>query len=132
MALIQAFARAQFNPKGDFLIGFRSKLAAAAVRAQNVAYEEAMALVPVDTGELRSSIEKSPVVDDGEMVTATITATAPHAAWVEFGTGIRGLASAGADARHTYSLNWPGMPSQSFLRPALDVARSQVLEEFRR
>ncbi len=132
MSIIKAFARAQFSPPGDFLVGFRSKIAAAAVRAQEVAYEEAVALVPVDTGELRSSIEKSAVVDDGEMVTATITATAPHAAYVEFGTGQRGIQSSGADARHRYSMDWKGMPAQPYLRPALDTARRRILEEFSR
>lgn len=130
--LVKAYSRAQFLPKGDFFVGVRSRIQAAAERAQEVAYEEAKALVPVDTGELRESIQKDEVKDDGEFITATISAAAPYAGYVEFGTGLRGVASPGADRRHVYSLSWPGMPSQAFLRPALDSARAQVLKEFNR
>lgn len=132
MALIKAFARAQFNPPGDLLVGFRSTIAAAAERAQDIAYEEAVALVPVDTGELRESIEKDPIVDDGQTVTATVSANADHAGYVEFGTGQRGAESPGADLRHSYTLSWRGMPAQPFLRPALDAARKRILQEFSR
>jgi HK97 gp10 family phage protein len=132
MSLIQAYARAQFRPPGEFLIGFRSKLAAIATRAQDIAYEEARALVPVDTGELRDSIQKDPIVDDGELVIATVSATANHSAYIEFGTGKRGAESPGADLRHRYTLSWPGMVAQPYLRPALDSARGKVLEEFQR
>lgn len=132
MKLIQAYARAQFRPPGEFLVGFRSKLKTAALRAQEVAYEEARTLVPVRSGELRDSIQKDPPTDDGDRITATISATAPHAAFLEFGTGRRGAASPGADLRHVYTLSWPGMGAQPYLRPALDSARSQILAEFGR
>jgi len=132
MSLIKAYARAQFRPPGDFLIGFRSKLIAATERAQQIALQEAKAIVPVDTGLLRDSIEKGPVVDDGQMVTGTVFATAPYAGYVEFGTGRRGAESPGSDLRHSYTLTWPGQVAKPYLRPALDNARQRVREEFSR
>jgi HK97 gp10 family phage protein len=132
MSLIKAYARAQFNPPGEFFVGIKTKLHAAAVRAQDILVEEARRLVPVDTGDLRDSIQKDPIVDDGAMVTATVSATAPHAAYVEFGTGQRGAESPGSDLRHSYKMSWKGMPAQPYLRPAQDMSRGKILEEFGR
>jgi HK97 gp10 family phage protein len=110
---------------------FRSKLYAAAERSQDVLLEEARANVPVDTGELRSSIQRLPVVDDGETITADVVATAEHAAYVEYGTGLRGMSSSGAGP-FIYDQGWLGMPAQPYMRPALDVARKRIKQEFRR
>jgi hypothetical protein len=60
-----------------------------------------------------------------------VQATSPHAAYVEFGTGQRGAASAGA-GNGPYSETWPGMPAQPYLRPALDTARPAILGAFAR
>ena len=132
MSLIQAYARAQFLPPGDFLIGFRSRLVPVVERAQEVGYQEARAIVPVRTGRLQASITKGPITDDGKPCSGTIYSTAEYAGYVEFGTGRRGAESPGADRRHRYSSTWPGMAAQPFLRPALDSARQQVREEFSR
>jgi len=93
--------------------------------------QEAEAIVPVDTGELALSITALPVVDTGERIIAEVVATAPHAAYVEFGTGVRGAGSAGAGP-FDYNMDWPGMEAQPYMRPALDVARARVFEEFKR
>jgi HK97 gp10 family phage protein len=90
---------------------------------------EAQAIVPIDTGELQSSIGTGPVELVGNTVSGTVEATAPYAAYVEFGTGQRGAASAGAGAG-PYSPTWPGMPAQPYLRPALDTARPAILGAF--
>jgi HK97 gp10 family phage protein len=132
MSLVKAYSRAQFTTTGAFFVGVRSRLVAAAERAQEIAFQEAKNLVPVDTGALQASIQKDQVTDDGEIVTATVSATMPYAGYVEFGTGKRGAESAGADLRHTYKMDWPGMVAQPYLRPALDTARAQVLLEFTR
>lgn len=108
-----------------------SRLVTAAERAQAIVKQEAEALVPIDTGELALSIQALPVVDDGKRVVAEVVATAPHAAYVEYGTGMRGASSPGAGP-FQYDPNWPGMPAQPYLRPALDLARKQVKEEFSR
>lgn len=132
MSLIKATAKADFTNTHEFFLNVKSKIASAVIRSQEILLQEAVALVPVDTGELQASIRTVPPTDDGEMVTGQVEATADHAGYVEFGTGVRGSASAGADHRHTYDPTWPGMPAQPFLRPALDVARARILQEFSR
>ncbi len=91
---------------------------------------EAEAIVPVDTGELRGSIGTT-VAWEGQQVNGSVQATAPHSAYVEFGTGIAGASSAGAGQGITYSPTWPGMPAQPYLRPALDTGRPAILSAFR-
>lgn len=95
-------------------------------QSAEIVLEEAEALVPVDTGELRES-------GHVEMISDTIAAVvfdSPHAAFVEYGTGIRGEASPGA-GEGPYDPNWPGMVAQPYLRPALDTARPAIVEIFR-
>ncbi len=89
-------------------------------------YKKADALVPVDTGELRGSASNE-VVDSGSVVTGTVAYESDHAAFVEFGTGIRGAASPGAGP-YSYDPTWPGMDAQPFLRPALDESDEDVLD----
>ena len=108
-----------------------STLEQSAVRAQQVVVQEAQALVHVITGELRESIHGKPVVDTGQHLIANVVASAPHAAYEEFGTGIRGANSAGA-GNVPYDLAWPGREAHPYLRPALDIGRAKVLEEFTR
>ncbi len=110
---------------------YASKIKAAVERSQDIVKQEAERLVPVDTGELALSITAAPIVDDGQTYSGLVIATADHAAYVEFGTGARGAASEGA-GDVPYNRNWPGMPAQPYLRPALDYARKQILEEFSR
>lgn len=132
MSLIHATSK--FTP-GDtrLVMGIvQSKLVGAAERAQAIVKQEAEAIVPVLSGELALSIQADPVFDDGHQITATVSATAPHAAYVEFGTGVRGASSPGAGAGIDYSMDWAGMPAQPYLRPALDTARAKILEEFQR
>lgn len=105
------------------------RLAKAIEQSQAVVADEARAIVPVDTGELQSSIGTGPVELVGSTVSGTVEATAGHAAYVEFGTGQRGAASAGAGAG-PYSPSWPGMPAQPYMRPALDTARPAILGAF--
>lgn len=106
-------------------------MVAAVTEACGAVANEAEAIVPVDTGELRASIGVGPVALEGNAVTGTVEATAPYAAYVEYGTGIRGAASAGAGPG-PYSGSWPGMPAQPYLRPSLDTARPDIIEAFAR
>jgi HK97 gp10 family phage protein len=105
------------------------KLFAKVQRSQAVVVEEAKAICPVDTGELRDSIIAREIVNDGQRIIGAVVATAGHAAFVEFGTGARGAASAGAGP-FSYTMSWPGMVAQPYMRPALDIARGGVLAEF--
>ena len=86
---------------------------------------------PVDTGALRESIDTQMyrgvqnAQQGGSLASSLFSVTAevaPHedyAAYVEFGTGRRGAASAGAGP-FEYRQDWPGMTAQPFLRPAAD------------
>lgn len=95
----------------------------------NLVLEEAKAIVPVDTGELRDSggVE---VQETEKSVRALVVFTAEHSAYVEFGTGLRGSQSPGR-GKGPYKLSWPGMPAQPYLRPAMDSAREAGLTLFR-
>jgi hypothetical protein len=77
-----------------------------------------------DTGDLRDSGSLS-VESEGTKVTASIVFDSDHAAYNEFGTGIRGAASEGAGP-YPYDLNWPGMAAIPFLRPAADEEKPNV------
>lgn len=98
-------------------------------QSAEVVLEEAEAIVPVDTGELRESghveIESAGPVAHGFVVFDSL-----HAAFVEFGTGIRGADSPDAGAG-PYSTSWPGMTPRPYARPALDTNRGAILEIFR-
>lgn len=96
----------------------------------HIVLEETEAIVPVDTGELRESGHVEIIESSGPKPSAAVVFDAGHAAYVEYGTGIRGAASAGA-GEGPYSESWPGMPAQPFLRPSLDTARPAILEVFR-
>ena len=67
-------------------------------QAAEVVLEEAEALVPVDTGELRESghIEVKDIVASQLTASAKVIFDSPHAAFVEYGTGIRGASSPSA------------------------------------
>lgn len=100
-------------------------IAAGVAAAQAVIAQEAQAICPVRTGALRDSITAEDPSDNGTSVCGTVSANMPYAAYVEFGTGIRGAASPGAGP-YPYSSAWPGMVAQPYLRPALDSARQAV------
>lgn len=105
------------------------KAATAAVdAASEIVLGRAREIVPVDTGELVSSGGYT-VEWKGKQVTGTISFTAEHAAYVEFGTGIRGASSPGAGP-YAYNPDWPGMRAQPYLRPALDSSREEIRDEF--
>jgi hypothetical protein len=80
----------------------------------------ALGLVPRRTGELADS---GHVETNGPI--AAVVFDSPHAAFVEFGTGIRGAASPGAGDVE-YSESWPGMAAQPYLRPAYDAKKNDA------
>lgn len=126
-------ATARFIPRANTVLKavVESKIRPAVERAQDIVIEEARALVPVDTEELRASIGRGPVVESKSMVAGSVKADAEHAAYVEFGTGVRGAAT-GGDPSIKYDPSWPGMEAQPYLRPAIDAVRRRILSEFGR
>ena len=87
-------------------------------------------LVAVDTGDLKGSGHMT-VTLEGQVVTGRVIYDSDHAAYVEFGTGIRGAASPGTGKGIVYSSTWKGMPAQAFLRPALDNNKENTISAFR-
>lgn len=105
------------------------RLIKAVENASEVVVTEAKAICPVDTGALQDSIADQ-VKWEGTKVTGSVYAPMPYAAYVEFGTGIRGASSAGAGP-YAYSPTWTGMAARPFLRPALDTSRGGILDAFK-
>jgi HK97 gp10 family phage protein len=81
---------------------------------------DAKDLAPVDTGQLRNSIQAS-VKEKGGKVVGKVSTNVEYAAYVEFGTGQRGEDSPSPpkyDGQLNYRQDWTGMPAQPFLYPA--------------
>lgn len=122
-------ARATYTPRGSGGQFIAAKITPAIIKsvaaAQGLIVQEARSLCPVRTGQLRDSIAAAEPEDTGKTVVGQVYASEPHAAFVEYGTGQRGAASAGA-GKGPYSASWHGMAAQPFLRPALDSTREAV------
>lgn len=117
------------------------RVIAATQAATEAVAEEARAIVPVDTGALRASIA-SRTEWIGRCARGYVMALAPHAAFVEFGTGLTGIGT------YPYSLpvlgvpftgswiydykrqKWHGMAAQPYLRPSLDTSRPAILRAY--
>ena len=118
------------------------RIAAAVTEGCEAVVTEAQSIVPIDTGELSASIHTASVQLVGSVVSGTVVADAPHAAFVEYGTGLTG------EGTYPYDLpaegvpytggwvydykdqNWQGHPAQPFMRPAVDNARPAIVDAF--
>ena len=127
-------AKSVYRPRlstGQFIDAKITPGVIAAVEASDaMVLQEAQAIVPVRSGELLASGKVLPVEQKGSTVVGGVAFTAHHAAYVEFGTGIRGAAGPGSGP-YPYSTTWPGMSPQPYLRPALDTAREAIRGLFR-
>lgn len=128
---ITAYAR--FTPRdqfGQFITAHITPAVRASVEAGAKMIEDrAKELCPVDTGALRDSI--STEMDERDFsIQAKVAPHMPYAAYVEFGTGIRGAASAGA-GKGPYSSTWPGQAAQPYMRPAVDESKEAIRDLFR-
>ena len=122
-------ATAVFTPRGAGGQFAKVVLTPAAVEGVNAAlqiiYDRSQELVAVDTGELKASGRVNEAQATELSVSGSVEYTAGHAAYVEFGTGVRGAASPGAGAG-PYNPAWPGMAAQPYVRPAMDESHDQV------
>lgn len=93
---------------------------------------EAKTLCPVDTGELRNSIN-SKVEKDSSGIAATVSTNLEYAAYQEFGTGQRGESSGPPkyDGSLSYRQDWKGIPAQPFIYPALKNNEDRILEDIK-
>ena len=85
-------------------------------------------LCPVDTGALQASITTE-IEELPSTIRGTVSPHMHYAAYVEYGTGQRGAASAGAGAG-PYSESWPGMAASPYMRPAMDSSREKIVNIF--
>ena len=91
----------------------------------------AKALAPVDTGHLRASIHAKQAEVHGDEITGAVIASAEHAVYVEFGTGIRGNGSypeeyAKKGQNLAYGPNHAGQVAQPFLGRALHESERDI------
>lgn len=104
---------------------------------------EAQMLCPVgSTGELVGSIHTASVAVVGTTVQGSVVADAPHAGFVEFGTGTEGagtypyeLPESGVPYTNTWQYDfrnqdWKGHEAQPFMRPAVDTAAPEIRAAF--
>lgn len=114
----------------DWQLVLRRQVEPAFGKAADTMAAEARRLVPVDTGDLKSSI-RSDVIIQGVRLAAVCSASAPHADFVEYGTGQRGARSytrGGARVPKPDGYvhgDKPGMRAQPYLRPAMVAAARQ-------
>lgn len=89
------------------------------------AMELARELAPVGTGERRERRLVDSFSYEVKGLTAVMQVENPHAAYVEFGTGRRGAASADvAPVAPGYDGDWPGMAAQPYMYPAAQRMRA--------
>jgi HK97 gp10 family phage protein len=90
----------------------RNEMAKRMQRATNIVKNQAIYLAPVDTGNLRNTIDDEITVSRN-MITGKVSSQAKYAIFVEFGTGQQA-----DDGRGKQSIL--GQKPQPFLRPALN------------
>ena len=98
-------------------------------------YSQATSRVPEDTGELLKSIEKEKRGYEG-----SVSVSAEHAFWIEFGTGIHAEEErGGSEAKkipwsyYSEEYGWVttyGQPAQPYWYPSLDVSRDYFRSYF--
>lgn len=89
---------------------------------------QAKLLAPVDTGALSQSITLQPATEDKGTITARVVTDKEYAAFVEFGTGVRGAGS----SRHkpvkgsiAYG-STAGQVAQPYLHPAVLLTKQKI------
>ena len=106
------------------------------VETANLLKAEAVARAPVDTGDLKQSIEVD-ILNDG--LTAIVTVGVHYAIYIEFGTGIYAVKGNGRKTPWSYYSNkldqWVttrGMRAQPFWFPAIEIAQDYFKKEMRK
>lgn len=87
---------------------------------------DATELVPVDTGQLRTSLYTRTEPTAGGAAGA-VGAGAEYAVYVEMGTGAHGAASGGKAPGATYTMDHPGQEAQPFLYPAYKANQADIV-----
>ncbi|MBQ4090411.1 MAG: HK97 gp10 family phage protein [Clostridia bacterium] len=90
--------------------------------------EDARENAPVGTGPRKEARLVDSFSYEARGLTAEAKVVNPHAAYVEFGTGVRGAQSAGVAPGGRYDGDWPGMAAQPYMYPAAQRARNGFAE----
>jgi hypothetical protein len=114
---------------------FVTKIVAAVTEGCGAVVTEAQAIAPVLSGEFREGIHTASVQLVGTVVSGTVTASAPHSEFVEYGTGVRGEGTYPGETPEGWiydhkSQGWTGHAAQPTMRPALDTARPEILAAY--
>lgn len=90
----------------------------------------AEAIVPVDTSDLKGSIDLDPAEKQGDgSVQARVYSDLEYAPYVEFGTGVRGASTSTnqpAEGALAYSSTHQGQIAQPYMFPASTMARRKI------
>lgn len=88
--------------------------------------DDARLNVPVDTSDLKKSIQHETALQNG-VVRSVVSTNSDHAAYVEFGTGLVGEATnTNNSISLAYNQDWVGMSAQPYLYPALKDNEPQL------
>lgn len=105
--------------------------------------QEAVTLAPRDTGALAEGIVAVQTVDEPERQVIEVRSTAPHAQFVEYGTGLRGsgtypgeLPASGVPITGSWvydykNQGWQGQVAQPYFRPAYDGKKDEAAQTIR-
>jgi HK97 gp10 family phage protein len=125
-------ATAIFRPRSEFGRFIETRVSPAVRMAVQESCDmietRARELCPVDTGTLQASISTD-LDESGKTLIGRVAPHTDYSAYVEYGTGIAGAASAGA-GEGPYSSTWPGMVAQPYMRPAMDEAKPKIKDIF--
>ncbi len=117
------------------------RIIAAVDAATEIVLSTSQQLVPVDTGELVSSGGRE-TQWKGTRVLGSVSYSAKHASFVEFGTGIigsgtypyelprEGVPITGSWIYDYKQQNWKGFYARPYLRPALDMNSGNIVDLF--
>lgn len=126
-------ASAIWRPRSDFgrfvQVRITPAVRESVEQACQMIESSAKSYCPVDTGALRDSITSN-VEELEKTIRGEVAPHMHYAAYVEYGTGIRGAGSPEAGPG-PYNMNWPGMVPQPYMRPAFDEHREKIDEVFR-
>lgn len=89
---------------------------------------QATVLAPVDTGALSGSIDLEPAQKDRGDIQARVYTDKEYAPYVEFGTGVRGAASAAhqpLEGSVSYG-DTAGQIAQPFMHPAVELTKPKI------
>lgn len=89
---------------------------------------QAKLLAPVDTGALSQSITVDPAAEDRGEVRARVVTDKEYAAYVEFGTGVRGAGSS-AHQPVSGSISYgtrAGQLAQPYMHPAAEMTKPKI------